>query len=521
MGRRVDRQTVPISSEARRPRVLRPRVVLPVVVLLSLVLRVAYFVELRDGPCVRLHLDKDTDMNFFDAWARIIADGDWLTDRSLHPRHDWHDVVAKYHLGRDATPEQVRALWDHWLGGKRFHQEPFYAYFVAIIYKGLDADPCRVFLAQLALGVLSNVLIYLLARRCFGDGAAATAALLGVFCGPLMYYEMKLVRTSLCVLAALVLVHLTCRALARPTWARWLIGGAGVGLAMTLRVTFVLFGLGVLAVLCWQTRRRPRELLRQAGATACGLVLGLLPVIARNLAVGVSPLAMAGVGTVAFVACNTADYPPAAGAWMNVNLVARIMGETDGRFLPAAAATLRTHADCWSYLRLLAGKLAVVWHWYEQPNNANFYYFRQHAAALRCAWITSSVLCPLALVGLGLALRRFKTAWPLYVMSLCLLATPLLLCALSRYRMPLLAVCLPFAGLTVSRMIEWLAGRRVLPAAVTAAALVALAAWVNRPLPPGMPVIRPDDYQSARTSEALFPSGDRGGTGAGRIDRPP
>ena len=493
MGHRADRQRVPISREARSPLALSPRVVLPVVVLLSLVLRVAYFVELRDGPCVRMHLNRDTDMYFFDAWARVIADGDWLTDRSLHPWHSWHDVVAKRHLGRDATSEQVRALWERWFGGKRFHQEPFYAYFVAIVYRVLGADPCRVFAVQLALGVVSNVLIYWIARHYFGNAAAAAAGLLAVFCSPLLYYEMKLVRTSLTVLVALALVHLVCRALARQAWARWLIVGAGVGLAMTLRVTFVLFGLGVLAVLCWQTRRRPRELLRQAGATACGLAVGLSPVIARNLAVGVSPLAMASVATVAFVSCNTGDYPPTRGFWMDAGHVARIMGQSDGRFLPAAVATFRTHADLWSYLRLLARKFAVVWHWYEQPNNANFYFFRQQAAALRCAWVTSAVLCPLALVGMALALRRFRALWPLYAMSLCLLAPLLLLCALSRYRMPLLAICVPFAGLTVAQVVEWLVHRRWLAALVTVCAVAMLTLWVSRPLPRDMPMIRTAD----------------------------
>jgi hypothetical protein len=179
---------------------------------------------------------------------------------------------------------------------------------------------------------------------------------------------------------------------------------------------------------------------------------------------------------------------------MDVGLVARIMGESDGRFLPAVVATLRTHPDFGSYVRLVAGKLAAVFHWYEQPNNANFYFFRLHAAALRYAWVTFAVVGPLGLVGMGLAARRLKAAWPLYAMVPSLLATMCILWVISRFRAPLLAILIPFAGLTVAQVVTWVLDKRLLPALVAVCAVTFLAVWMSRPLPAEVPVIRADDY---------------------------
>ena len=55
-------------------------------------------------------------------------------------------------------------------GGLTFYQEPLYAYLMAVTYKIFGGDHRWVaFSGSSVLGVLTNVLIYLLARRMFGD----------------------------------------------------------------------------------------------------------------------------------------------------------------------------------------------------------------------------------------------------------------------------------------------------------------------------------------------------------------
>jgi|GEM_PF-588126 len=489
------------------------RLVLTVLVMTSLLLRLGYFLEISRGPCLWQHLWDQTDMNFFDSWARDIAAGDWLTNKSLHPHHIWHKLIAEAYFRRhpeavsdlagaslaDGTrADAARVLWDRWYGGKTFHQEPLYPYLIALTYRAFGADVRWVFLWQLLLGVASNVLVYLIARRYFGEVVAAVAGLLAVLCGPLLFYEMILLRESLTTFMWLSLVYLTGSALARGGWRWWALTGLGCGLAILLRVTFLLYYQGVLGLLIYRQRGTPRILLQSLVVLVGGLVICLLPAVARNVAVGAPPLSLQSVGAIDFIWGNAEDYhpEPGLGGFISMHSVT-IMDHTGGTFLPAATESLKTHPHLWSYLHQLWGKFAMIWHWYEFPDNANFYYYRLHSMVLRYLPVTVFLLAPLSLLGLALALGLRLSCGPLYLALASNVVTMLLIFVISRLRVPLLALLLPFAALALVQITGLVLARRLPLSAAALAALLLLSWWTTRPLPGWRPLIRPVDYQVA------------------------
>jgi len=48
-------------------------------------IRIAYFVEIVHSPLIAQHRWSQSDMNFFDRWAKAIADGDWLSENIAPP----------------------------------------------------------------------------------------------------------------------------------------------------------------------------------------------------------------------------------------------------------------------------------------------------------------------------------------------------------------------------------------------------------------------------------------------------
>ena len=140
---------------------------------LSAAARVACYRQLLDSPLAYQHRWDQSDMHFYDQWARDIAAGDWMRTRTAsaaclayghgavylaqHPgaadRSNWLEPGV-------ASPEHK--LWDDWYGQKRFHQEPLYPYLVAATYRLWGDDVRHVFAWQLLLGCATNVLIYLL-----------------------------------------------------------------------------------------------------------------------------------------------------------------------------------------------------------------------------------------------------------------------------------------------------------------------------------------------------------------------
>src|SRR6185436_11065597 len=256
--------------------------------------RATCLVELNDGPLLAQNRWAESDMAFFDRWARDIARGEWLTDRPLHPSHSWYrELAAAYFaahpdasqaLARDpaTAADPARALWDRWLGGKTFHQEPLYAYLIALTYAVLGADPRWVFAWQMALAVVTAVLVTVLTRRWFGDLAAALAGALVVLLAPLPMYDVLLLRTTATTFAAVALTAALEWALPRPSWRPWLLVGLGFGAALLLQTIFAPLLAGAFVLVAVGTPGPPRARAARGAALALGTALALVPAVARN-----------------------------------------------------------------------------------------------------------------------------------------------------------------------------------------------------------------------------------------------
>ncbi len=392
--------------------------VLLILVAASVCVRSTYFLQLNSGPGIELHRWDQTDMHYYDAWGRQIASGDWLSKSVGVPMHGWHHRVAERYFAdhpdvRAALTERATAqggdaadpdalLWSRWTGSPQFYQDPLYPYLVGLTYRVIGDDVRFVFGWQMGLGVMSTVLIWLLARRFFGDLVAACAGALAVLCGPLVYYELFLLRESTIVFAGLGVVWLADRALTRGSWAWFVLLGVSLGLACLLKSSLVLLGGAVALGIVLHFAGRWRELWVPAAATLAGFAMAMAPLAARNMAVGAPPLALAGSGGLTFLISNDVTYDPEAGFDIDTPRLAELMGETGGGLLPAVRKLLGAHTFP-SYARLLLKKWDRAWHWVEMPNNENFYYTRVRAPILAWLPVTFWLLAPAALVGLVLS----------------------------------------------------------------------------------------------------------------------
>lgn len=483
----------------------RRTVVVAAVALAAALVRAACLVELNDGPLFAQNQWAESDMAFFDRWARDIARGDWLSDRPLHPAHSWYRDLAAAHfaahpeaaqaLARDpaTAADPARALWDRWLGGRTFHQEPLYAYLIALTYAALGPDPRWVFVWQMTLGVATAVLVTLLTRRWFGDLAAVLAGALVVLLAPLPMYDVLLLRTTATTFAAVALVAAMEWALPRRGWRSWLVVGLAFGAALLLQTIFALLLAGAFGLVALRTPGPVGARAARGAALALGTALALAPAVARNVAVGVPPLALSSVGPLVFLASNTAEYEPEDGFAFGEQAV-RVLTTSDGDAGAMVRGALATHPGVGSWLRQLWRKLAVAWGWYEVPNNTNFYYYRLQSRVLGLLPVTFAVVSPLALLGLVLALPRARRLAPPYLLVGALVAPLLVFYTLSRFRVSLAVAVIPFAAAALVTLLRLAAARRGAASVAALALLAALAAWTWRPLAPDRTVIRRADW---------------------------
>jgi 4-amino-4-deoxy-L-arabinose transferase-like glycosyltransferase len=485
----------------------RRRQVVLALLALSLIVRAVYYAELSQGPCLWAHRWSESDNGFFDRWAKEIAAGDWLTNQELHPMVSWNYAIAKDYFARH--PEKLAAfqaagatndaaaataLWNHWFGGKLFHQEPLYAYAIAITYRVFGEDVRWVFAWQMALGILTVLMLWRLSRDYFGDTAAVIAGVCAAVFAPLYYLELTLVRTTLLTFLTIAMVYMAERAFQRKRAGAWLQAGIVFGIGLLGQTTTGLVLVPCLAILAWRYRASLAMGARFAAVLLAGVLIGISPAVVRNLMVGTPAFSLASNGSMAFIGgLDASATPEMGGGGFNFTRMEQVLEETDAKSLPVLKAAIASHGGMGNFLWLLARKFAKYWQWYEEPDNQNLYYFQLYAQILRLS-LTTYLLAPLMIAGVVLAAPRFEKCALLYAVAGTGIAVALLASPVARYRAGYLAATIPFAAFTLVRTAEWLRARQYKPAIAVSASVVVLFLWTSRPLPAGRHEIRTADY---------------------------
>jgi hypothetical protein len=377
---------------------------LAVVAVLAVLVRVVSFLQVRDGAFPYFHWWAQSDMHFNDAWAKDIAGGNVLGVPAPRPEHRWHGEVAleAHRLRGAAEPydaEWARAAWRRWLGDRSFYQDPLYPYALAAVYAA-GGGPPAMWVLQMVLGVLIAVLVARIGAEVWDARVALLGGALAALYAPLLFYEATLVRSMLqaaCLVASVAAAVRAARATRAGWW--WAAAGLAAGLAVLAHATSLLQAGGLLAWTGVGPERGTRR--RAALAFAGGIALALLPLVARNAAVGLPLLETSSARAVNVVTALAVDAQPRVGFHISAH-TARVLEESEGRFLPALRLTLATHPGPASVLALCGQKLLAFFEAREATDNVGFEYFLLHAPLLDAIGLRFALIAPLAAFGIVL-----------------------------------------------------------------------------------------------------------------------
>ncbi len=471
---------------------------LAAVIALGLAARLLVFAEIREGPALWLHTWSESDMHFFDRWAQAVAAGDLLTRQDMRPYHSRHRALACASLaqaGRGTVAcddAAVRSVWDSWVGTQTFWQDPLYPYALGSLYRIFGRSPYVRYAANVVLGLASIAMIWSIAGALAGPMAANLAGGVAALYGPLLFFETLLLRETMIVLAALTTVRLLMAVVERPE-RRWTAFTAGIaaGAAVLLKSSAALFVPAALALIGFGRNQRRWRMLALVCFVA-GFGIALLPLVARNLTLGLPPFALAVSGPLNFLNGNAADRVDGAGS--NVSAYAApILSRTGGDSLAVIVATIRTHPSPWSWLQLLWRKLIVFWRCYEIPNNANYAYFRLQAPLASKLLVTWPWILPLALLGAFHVATR-PAGWVLLTHVAVGIVTCVIFYNLSRFRLPVAACLLALTGPGAAALAGLWRQGAVRRSAAAVALAVALTLIVSQPWVRMQPEIRLADY---------------------------
>jgi len=377
-----------------------------------------------------------------------------------------------------------------------FHSSPLYPFFLAALLRTFGDSLTAVRLAQAAVGVVSVLLVTLLARTAFGRRAALVTAWLAALYVPFVFFESEVLEIALVIalVSGMLLVLAARRGRATPASA----GAAGLllGLGALGKPNLLLFAPVGSALLFAETAgpRARRALTAAAFFVAAGAAV--LPATAHNWRASGDLIPVSWNGGINLFIGNhegasgmfevppemRLDLPGASTAVAERALGRPLSaGEVSDYWAGRARSWMRSQPGAW--LGLMARKTALFWNAYEVPNHYHFYFVREFAPALRLPVSTFGVVAPLGLLGLGLAAaRRMPHARLLVAYGVTFMASVVLFFITARYRLAIVPVLVASAGFAVTELWALVRGRRWRPLAAAAVALAALAAGVNAPM---------------------------------------
>jgi len=448
------------------------------------------------------------------AWIIIAAAG---AIRLLHVffTQRYNPLASDLQLDAATYDRWARALaFGGDTGPTTLMQAPLYPWLLSIIYRVFGPSPDVVRIVQALVGTASCGLIMLSARRFFkSNGAALIAGLLAALYAPLIFYEGLLLPATLIVFLNILFVAIM-GVERRPRAPGLFASGAVLGIAgaanppTLLLFPFALFHLYFAAPGANRApgREEPaarpaRRFLKDSLVVALGLVVALTPVAARNaLRTGEFIPVSTGAGPNFYIGNNQAangfyQAPVYRGLSLggtpeeqSINM-ARVASRESRRDLSPAEISRFWLDAGFDYIRenprawcsLLWKKFLFFWNGYERANVENFHFHRRFPGVLALPLPVFGIIAPLGLLGMFLTRNRWKKLWLLYGGVAAYLLTALIFYVLARYRLPVVAFLLPFAGAAVWELFALGRGRRVAELALSLSALGLLAFLSNMP----------------------------------------
>lgn len=396
-----------------------------------------------------------------------------------------------------------------------FFVSPLYAYFLAAT--GVSFPVARV--VQVLLGTAAVALVFLTARRLFGDRAALPAGVLFALTGVVTFHEVLILQAALDpFLTALFLFLLAlglteegekislkvkrgeARVGASPRWGAFVAAGAAAGLLALNRPNALLCVAAIAVVLAlFAFKENSLRRVWIAAAFVGGAAVTLAPFTLRNLLVSREFVLVSSHGGLNFLVGNG---PGANGVYRALPGITPDIGgqredsmkvaeAAEGRPLSSREISAYFASRAWHWMRerpdaavsLFLRKLRYTLSGDEAPLNFSFPWYRERSLALQLLAVGPGLLVPLAGAGFVLAFlasagaaRRALVVWAAFVPAYVFAVAAFFVA--TRYRLPLLVALAPLAGAAIAKAPEaWRARRGLAPAAGAAAVLAAVSFW--------------------------------------------
>jgi len=375
-----------------------------------------------------------------------------------------HDQVSYDALARSLLAGRGYSFTEKWYpftsaNTPTAHWSFIYPLYLAGMYSLTGYHPLAARLFQATVGgALMCFLVYLIGRRVANENTGLVGAALAAIYGYFIYYSVALMTETFFIVFALFSLYLSLELREKPTLSRWIWLGLALGMAGLLRQTVLLFVPFLLLWLFWQLRKGSIRWWYFTLPVVIIIVL-ITPWTIRNYLVFHQFLPLNSNAGYALYASNN---PNLETDWRNDEVVVPVPEELTGQNEAELNQALTRKgiefilADPQRYLWLTLDKTLEFFRFWPSSDSSQI-------SNLNRA-LSFGLYLPFMLLGLGLSVSRWRSYVPLYLFIVIHTGIHLLSWPSPRYRLPVDAVSMLFAGLALLELarqsITW---RRRLP----------------------------------------------------------
>ena len=385
----------------------------------------------------------------------------------------YHDYWAKAWVTGNWTPPDLQANPE--IESHPYFRPPGYPLFLAAIYAASFCSTWAPMIVQMAFGMLSILLAFLLGRRWFSSSMGLFWAAAMVAAWSLPYFEGECLEPSVLVFLGLLLVASLAFWTEKKYVVPGLIAGLIFGAYSLIRPNALLLGPLVLVWGFWVAKASQscRPFLKGALAFTLAAALPIVPATVRNHRISGEWVLVSANGGVNLYCGNNpfADgYSPAAPeivGWdcFDYPRLLQTLPSKPGMSYTAASKEFARRA--WTYawahpartVELLLLKTLLFWGTLEVGNNKDDELERADSSVLRKIPLTFACAHAGFWLGLGVLLfthrngRREKyLSWLIALLALGLFASYLPFIVAGRYRVPILPFLLFFAAIALQHL---------------------------------------------------------------------
>jgi 4-amino-4-deoxy-L-arabinose transferase-like glycosyltransferase len=363
-------------------------------------------------------------------------------------------------------------------GEKVFYQSPLYPYLLAVSFHLFDESYNAVRIWQTILWLLLIVVMYGLGKQLFGRREGLLAAALAALYGPMLNYNLLLLKVSPMLLLLGLFLLVGVRLTGKPErWWNWIVLGVLCALLLLLRDNILIFLVVVPLWILVRFRAEPLKLRAAAILLFLGGALVVVgPLVVRNRLVAGDWVISTSQGGANFFIGNN---PIADGRYKTLPFV-RPHPETEqqdfraeaekraGRELKATEVSRFWFDQGFRYIRKNPGRwLALQWKKtryflsdFEIPDNHGFAFDRAHfLRGLHFAPLSFGILFPLALFGIAATWERRRELGFIYLFAIVYALSVLAFFVVGRYRIPIVVPLIPLAAAGLGKFRDALRGR--------------------------------------------------------------